>query len=886
MNIQKFGRLFLCMAASMLTWAACSDEEPENSSNNISIPPESQEYFEKGMDFTSEAENKTLTFTATKDWKVTAAATRSGEQWYRIHPLSGGPGEARVTFEVDGNEGYDDRSVAVTIDAGGFTKTMMIMQKQKDALLLTSDRLEVKQDGETVTVGVKANIKYQVVIPETCRGWIQQAASTRALTENTLQFRIAKNEETEKREGSIIFTDGTLTETVKVYQAGGNIILLTSNLYPVSDKGETITVELKSNCEYGVKMPDVSWMKETVITRGMSSHTLYYTVSTNTEVEPRQAKIIYFDKSNPDIADTLTVKQAQRDAVVISEKNHRAKAEGEVLAIDVSSNVDLTLAVPDTCGWLSETSAVTRALQPHKIYIKAAANEDFAPRRAVVLVKSKGSNVCDTVRILQAGKETNVALAQTELTVPKEGGTYRVKIQSDVPVAFDKWDELDFDDDYIQTLPDDMVSDDNVFTTAFYYVNNGTLTFSKSLEADELIVTVEKALFRDSQTREVVLYAKYDNKEVKLIIHQEGDASMKRELRLGDSGKAYMGGLYNQSLQLLTNMYTMEDCYTLGDPSFQGYNNYSDFIRRALTPNTYGLDNTYNACYQQLRRIKVLEEKLDELNLYPEDVNGVGALLNMQALMVYNEMINWWGNVPFMDHLPVDLSAIYFPQLSGKELYDRFDVALETCIKYLPDAMVQYDNDATSMLFPSNDIPRFLMARTCMYRKNYEKAKELLHTIVQSGRYAMSDQLYAFKPEAGDSRAIPVTLQNVQNVCYSYVEVLLALAECEYRTGNQGRAEEYLEKVSTANAGTPAYGGNGGWSDGDVNIDTRAADDFVIRLASVWQNQLKGTGTYFAFLKRNGLGESVLNIPAYRLLFPIPQRAIETDPTLIQNPEY
>lgn len=886
MNIQKFGRLFLCMAASMLTWAACSDEEPENSSNNISIPPESQEYFEKGMDFTSEAENKTLTFTATKDWKVTAAATRSGEQWYRIHPLSGGPGEARVTFEVDGNEGYDDRSVAVTIDAGGFTKTMMIMQKQKNALLLTSKRLEVKQDGETVTVGVKANIEYQVVIPETCRGWIQQVASTRALTENTLQFRIAKNEETEKREGSIIFTDGTLTETVKVYQAGGNIVLLTSNLYPVSDKGETITVELKSNCEYGVKMPDVSWIKEAVITRGMSSHTLYYTVSTNTEAEPRQTEIIYFDKSNPDIADTLTVKQAQRDAVVISEKNHRAKAEGEVLAIDVSSNVDLTLAVPDTCDWLSETSAVTRALQPHKIYIKAAANESFAPRRAVVLVKSKGSNACDTVRVLQAGKEARAALARTELNVPKEGGTYRIKIESDVPVSFDKWDELGFDDDYLEIAPGDMVGGDIFFQTAFYYVNDGTLAFDKRVEADELVVTVEKALFHDSQTREVVLYAKYTNKEIKLTIQQEGDADLERELRLGDSGKKYMDAVYNQSLRLLTSMYTLEDYYTLGDPSDQGYNNHLDFIRRTLTPDTYALYETFAACYAGLRNIKAFEEKLDELNLYPEDVNGVAALLNMQALMVYGEMVNWWGNVPFMDRLP-DFSTSYLPQLSGKELYDRFDVALETCIQYLPDAMVQYDKDATSMLFPSNDVPRFLMARSCMYRGNYEKARDLLRAIVQSGRYAMSDQLYAFKAETGGTRAVPAALQEVENVCYSYVEVLLALAECEYRAGNRAQAEEYLEKVATASVGTPAYGGNGGWANGEVvDVPTRAADDFVTRLASVWRSQLKGTGTYFAFLKRNGLGEAVLNIPTYRLLFPLPQREIALVPTLVQNPGY
>ena len=52
-----------------------------------------------------------------------------------------------------------------------------------------------------------------------------------------------------------------MIETVHVYQTGGGTILLTKNEYPVSDKGETIAVELKSNCEFEVKMPNVDWIK-------------------------------------------------------------------------------------------------------------------------------------------------------------------------------------------------------------------------------------------------------------------------------------------------------------------------------------------------------------------------------------------------------------------------------------------------------------------------------------------------------------------------------------------------------------------------------------------------------------------------------------------------
>jgi hypothetical protein len=62
--------------------------------------------------------------------------------------------------------------------------------------------------------------------------------------------------------------------------------------------------------------------------------------------------------------------------------------------------------------------------------------------------------------------------------------------------------------------------------------------------------------------------------------------------------------------------------------------------------------------------------------------------------------------------------------------------------------------------------------------------------------------------------------------------------------------------------------------------------DFMSAMLSLWQNELKGTGTYFAFLKRNHLAEEVLNIPAYKQLLPIPQQQVDANPYIEQNPGY
>ncbi|WP_303330919.1 BACON domain-containing protein, partial [Bacteroides acidifaciens] len=129
-----------------------------------------------------------------------------------------------------------------------------------------------------IEIEVKANIDYEMEIAESAKDWITEA-KTRALTTYKHALTIATNEEVEKREGEIYFKSGDKVETVKIYQEGAEaIIVLSQKEYIVSDTGETISVDIRSNIEYSVQMPDVDWITDEPNTRGMSSHTLRYTI--------------------------------------------------------------------------------------------------------------------------------------------------------------------------------------------------------------------------------------------------------------------------------------------------------------------------------------------------------------------------------------------------------------------------------------------------------------------------------------------------------------------------------------------------------------------------------------------------------------------------------
>lgn len=883
MKVKSFMKNTWHLLACLMLLVACSDDKVEDETT-ITLPPETETLFEKGVNFTTSAGTQSLEFTATENWNITAATTRNGEKWYQVYPTSGGPGKAEISISVEDNDSYDERSVAITINAGKTKKTLMVAQKQKNALLISSERREVKQEGGTIDVEVEANVEYKAIIADDCQSWIKPAASTttRGLKASTISFKIEMNGEREKREGEIYITDGTLTETVKVYQYGGDVILLNENEYPVGDKGETIKVELRSNCEYGITMPDVSWIKEATMSRGMSSHTIYYTISPNDANESRRAKIIFYNKDNTAIADTLTVIQAQKDVVVIDNKNIELKTPNDtIMGIDVNANVDVEIHPADTCQWITESTAA-RGLQLRKIYLKAAKNDGFAPRRGRVLIKSKNGQECDTLKIWQAGKPTAVKLEQTSLDIPMAGGTYRIKVDANVPVKMTEWNLL-----WPEGKENDPIYDVSVDTyfkePLFMYENKPWIPYQATLSDDGqyLEIKVEPAVSAEASSATITIYGEHENKEAKLIIKQETDPTKVVRLCLTQYGEQTFTGLYKNSYLVLQQMYTQEELYSRQSEKEQGYEWHFDFINHTLNSNNREVENAWSAFYSAVNMILFMNQQIPRSSkeeLTSSDSITITKLLDMQRFILFYEKVNLWGK------------AVYFPEyrseivtgipVSQAEVLKLFVEPLLFLRERLPGE-INGQSVMNDFFFPSRDFPSLLLARIYMEQGKIAEAKSMLTGIVNSGRYQLGDLIYQL-PASGTNRN--VQFEQVSDICFSYTEVLLNLAECESRLGNSAQAENYLNQVMTANIGSPAYSSNASLS--SSAFTTRTSDEFINRLANVWQSELRGTGTYFAFLKRNNIAVSTLNIPIWRQVFPVPMCEMSVNPNMSQNEGY
>ena len=151
-----------------------------------------------------------VVFKATKEWSATSSA-----EWLTLSPSSGAAGDAvTLTVTVAPNEGYDDRDATVTVTCDQVSKTVKVVQKQKNALVLAPATIEVPQEGQELEIKLQANVEVTAT-PDV--DWITEI-KTKGLTEYTFNFQVAPNESFESRTGHIVFRSEAGSETITIDQ--------------------------------------------------------------------------------------------------------------------------------------------------------------------------------------------------------------------------------------------------------------------------------------------------------------------------------------------------------------------------------------------------------------------------------------------------------------------------------------------------------------------------------------------------------------------------------------------------------------------------------------------------------------------------------------------
>lgn len=358
--------LFLSfLAVIVLSVASCSNDElvPE-----VFFPEGGIDYFEESVDFDNHADEKTISFTSNVPWTISVNETRNGSVWCTVSPTQGEAGTATVQIQVEENTLYDDRNAVLRLSYGNSTKNIFVNQKQVDAITLTSDRFEVPAEGGTVNVEIKSNVDYTAIISDDCKNWIHQisTSSTRGLSTTSLQFQIDPTVEYDQRKGEIIIKSGDKSENVTIYQAGDGILSLTNKEFNLTSSEQDIAIEVSSNFEYEVTMPDVDWISE-IQSRGISTHTINLHIAENTAYENRTATIRLHDK-NSDVSEEVIINQSQKNVIEFETREYEFDENGGTFTIDINSNVNYEIGIEkDWVSVLSDTRALVKRSHSFKV---------------------------------------------------------------------------------------------------------------------------------------------------------------------------------------------------------------------------------------------------------------------------------------------------------------------------------------------------------------------------------------------------------------------------------------------------------------------------------------------------------------------------------------
>ena len=436
----------------------------------------------------------------------------------------------------------------------------------------------------------------------------------------------------------------------------------------------------------------------------------------------------------------------------------------------------------------------------------------------------------------------------TNINAPMEGGTYTAHVGCNVPLYLSPRNSGD-----VAVYPSEQPMVQSYMSLSKVY-ENGTLT-----------ITVNPAQCRYISDTKIYLYDAIGNVAVNVTISQDGNPE---GAYLTEYGKSFVRTIS----QTLSSSHAR---YRIADAKFTGLTDNYDF-KAPLEAYNSNLNNLFGNPYQLIRYNNELLRRGTQQNAH--------ALMPMSVLtnsLAYYEFVVMFGGVPYINENQ-DIYDYNIPRSSQEDILSKLVEDITSIIDKLQDTKAGYVSSEDDLAMPSKDLARVVLADIYMYQGNYGASKTLLAEIVNGSKYSLvaeqngmgennAEIIWSMPTSYSGSdvtRAIAIDYNAPYTIVKTYADVLLSLAECENKLGNDTKANEYLNQVKSAKS-----------------IETTSSD-VVSTIAEVRSKIQIDFGGYFAFLKRTGLAMSTLGLEEYQLLFPIPQSEINMNPRMTQNPGY
>jgi len=251
------------------------------------------------------------------------------------------------------------------------------------------------------------------------------------------------------------------------------------------------------------------------------------------------------------------------------------------------------------------------------------------------------------------------------------------------------------------------------------------------------------------------------------------------------------------------------------------------------------------------------------------------ALVTGQAKAIraylYHNLLIWFGEVP----LETGYAASLIPRNTVEEVLAFIKQDAADAVQSLPFSWTAPDNFRIKRSFAGS-----LLARAGLFDKSYSQALAPSQELINSGMYALSadtlnftssnSEIYWGFSKDADPEFNAFFNKGVYVPVIRYTETFLVMAESLFNTGNAATAVNYINMLIMRRGGTPI-------ADQDLTNNV---------IYSYWRKDMAKEGNMFITMKRFGKALTVVQGMTHKLLLPVPQYYIDTNPNMTQNPGY
>lgn len=300
-------------------------------------------------------------------------------------------------------------------------------QKAPELTITSASSIELNADVSSGSITFTANRDWSI---STSDAWVSVSPSSGKASDSpvTVTVRCNANTTYDERTTTVTIRMEELSQTITVRQPANLGILVSTQAFVLTSEARTIDVEVQANVQYTVET-SVDWIKQPG-TKGLSSTKYSFSIAENTTYDDREGTITIKSQSISVPDQVISVKQAQKDAILVKDTSFEMPYGGGEIEFKVEANV--AFDVKSTADWLHYVG--TKGLSSSTLKLTVDENATYSSRQGTIEITQQGGSIKHTVTVNQAGRiaVTSVELDQTSLTLkPEETATLIATVQPD-----------------------------------------------------------------------------------------------------------------------------------------------------------------------------------------------------------------------------------------------------------------------------------------------------------------------------------------------------------------------------------------------------------------------------------------------------------------------